>query len=80
MCGFGGWGDGWMMGGPLMMIVMVLFWGTVAYGVFLLFRRLSGGRCASIDQSDRALTILRERFARGEITQEEFERMKKELN
>lgn len=76
---FGGWGSGWMMGGPLMMIMMALFWGAVIYGVFLLFRRLSGSRCTSADQPDRAVAILRERYAKGEITHEEFERMRKEL-
>lgn len=79
MCPWFGWGSGWLMGGPLMMIMMVLFWGAAIYGVFLLFRRLSGGRCASTDQPDRAIAILRERYAKGEITQEEYERIKKDL-
>nr|BAL57637.1 hypothetical conserved protein [uncultured Deinococcota bacterium] len=68
MHGYGpswGWGlMGWLY--PL------LFLGLFLLGVYLLVRALSR-------REDRALEILRERYARGEIDKETFERMKRDL-
>jgi putative membrane protein len=66
--------DGCMMGGGMMMggmmLGMLLFWTLVIVGIVLLVRfiwdRTAGGH------SD-ALSILQERFARGEINREEYE-------
>lgn len=71
-------GYGWPMGGGL---GMVLFWLAIIVLVILLARggRL-GGLLGSGDSSrprrDKALDVLRERFARGEIDLEEYERRK----
>jgi len=71
-----GWGFGWWFGG---MIMMVLFWIVVVVGIValikLLFSRSPGKR-----SSQSALEILRKRYARGEITKEEFENMKKDID
>lgn len=80
-----GWGDfGW--GGMLISgLVMLLFWGGLILLVVLAVRYLIGagsGRTASFgggSSSDRALEILKERYARGEITKEQFEEMKRDL-
>lgn len=54
-------------------VFMFIFWGLLVYGAVLLFRHngLAGG--------NRALDILKERYAKGEITKEQFEAMKKDL-
>ena len=73
------WGmhPGWWMwgaGGMVMMLMMLVFWGLVIAGLVLGIRWLaSQGRQ---DRTDRALDILRERYARGEINKEEFEARK----
>jgi len=71
---WGGWGIGMGLG-------MLLFWVIViALGVWL-FRWLadeSRGRGVG-ERRDSALEILRERYARGEISREEFEGRKKDL-
>lgn len=70
---WGGWGMGF--GG----IFMILFWGLVIVGIVALAKWLlsapgSGG------SGKRPLEILKERYARGEITQEQYERMRRELD
>ena len=59
-----------------MMLLMVIGWlvvvGAVAAGIWwLLSRRRRAG--------DLALDVLRERYARGEITREEFESRRRDL-
>jgi putative membrane protein len=63
----GGWG--WL-GMLIQLAVLVLL-------VYLLVRALSRPSGAG---RDRTLEILRERYARGEIDKETFERMKRDLN
>lgn len=69
MHGFGGYGLGMGVGS----IFMILFWAVIIY---LLFTLLRGNTRQS---SDSAIEILRERYAKGEISKEQFEQMKKEL-
>lgn len=69
------YGPWWL--GPLF---TVLFWAILIGGVVWLVRSLSaGGRLGHGPEPSRALSILEERFARGEISAEEFRRMKEEL-
>jgi len=79
-----GWGFGWWIGG---MIMMVIFWIVVVVGILALIRWLSGqsqprriSRPQAKESFESALEILRKRYARGEITKEEFENMKKDIN
>jgi len=66
--------DGWGVG---MMIMMLLFSALIIVGVFLSIRWLVGlGRET---RSDSALETPRQRYARGEINQDEFETMKQHL-
>lgn len=70
----GGWGMGWgWFGIPL----MLLFWGGLILGIFMLVRYLANGRGSSsrVDPID----ILKERYARGEISLEEYEERKRNL-
>jgi putative membrane protein len=70
------WGF-WGPWGFAMMLMMLVFWGAVLVGLALgirsLIRRGQGAR------PDPALEILRQRYARGEINQEEFEAKKRDL-
>jgi uncharacterized membrane protein len=63
--------------GMAMMLGMFLFWVLVLVGVMLAIRWLvAQGR---EPRADRALEVLRERYARGDITREEFETRKRDL-
>jgi len=74
MDGDGGWhmGSGWWI---VMVVMMVLFWGGVIAVAVWGIRQFTG------DQSRHrsALDIARERLARGEITKEEFDRIRGDL-
>ena len=69
----------WMWGawGLGMMVMMLVFWGLVITAVVLGIRWLA--RTGTGSQRDRALEILRERYARGEINKEEFESKQRDL-
>ena len=79
MMGNGGYeGIGWLMGGGLMMLPMLLVWVAPLALVVWAATRLGGlQRPAAPDETP--LEILRRRYARGEITQEEFERAKSQV-
>lgn len=68
-----GWGMGF--GGGLFMI---LFWVLVILGVVFLIKLIAGG-FKNERREDTALDILKKRYAKGEISKEEFEERKKEL-
>jgi putative membrane protein len=82
--GYGGYGWGMMgpgMMGGLMMIPMVLFWGLIIWGIIALTRGAWHG-CgihSHSEHEDSALNVLKRRYARGEISKEEFEEKKKDL-
>lgn len=59
-------------------VIILLFWVIVLIGFVVGVRWLLGRRRPR--GSDSALTILRERYARSEIDQEEFEQKLKDLS
>ena len=75
---WGGWGwGGWI----LMTSMMVLFWAVVITAVVLAVRYLAGGRHTAGHPSDwtraqekRPEDVLAERYARGEIDDDEYRR------
>lgn len=72
--------DGMVWRGWLGMGFMVAFWILLIVGVIYLIRRLagSGGTGGSLGLGgSRAVEILQERYARGEIDQREFEEKKR---
>ena len=73
----GNWGMGWFG-----MIFMVIFWVLVIVGLVFLIKWLiqttSRGKTSG-RMGSRAIEILKERYARGEIDQAEFEVKKKDL-
>ena len=74
----GGYGGGWAFFG---MVHMLLWWVLLILGIAVLLRWLAGGRHGRHlpPAEDRALTILRERYARGEIDKAEYEARRKDL-
>jgi len=83
MCSwFGGpWAGGWFGGGMLMMVLMFLFWGFIIWVGIMLVRKLSqtNSHSRTIDTPQTTLNILKERYAKGEISKEEFDRIKKDI-
>jgi putative membrane protein len=60
-----GWG-GWL----LMSLTTVAFWALIIFGIVAVFG--GGWRTAGRRRDDTAEQILAERFARGEISEEEY--------
>ncbi|MDD5396457.1 MAG: SHOCT domain-containing protein [Candidatus Moranbacteria bacterium] len=80
----GGLGYGYGLGFGLDWIFMLIFWGLVIWAIFALVRGVSGGGCCGHikdkeHKTTDAVDILKERYAKGEISKEEFEEMKKTL-
>ena len=71
----GGWGMGWFGG-----IFMMIFWVLILVGLIFLIKWLiqTTNRVKSdVGNGNPALQILKERYARGEIDNTEFEEKKK---
>ncbi len=73
------WGGMWIF--PIVMVVVMLIF------LFVFSRRWGcgppwrspGGHHGESGDSETALEILKKRYAKGEITKEEFDRMKKDI-
>lgn len=76
-CGWG-WGPGHFFGWPLGMLIGILFWALVIYGIYYLVSRL-GKSPAQPPKEKTPLEIARERYAKGELSAEEYARLKKDL-
>ncbi len=79
--GFGHYGN-WLCGpgaffpGPFGWIITLLFWGLVIYLLVKLFGAIFSGKK---ENSSSNLDTLQERYAKGEIDEDEYRRMKTEL-
>jgi len=68
--------DGWLGGGIFMLFIVVI----IIVGSFFLVRVLMNqSKTAARTTENTALEILKQRYARGEISHEEFEKMKAKL-
>ena len=67
------WGLGMGFGG----LVMLAFWGVVIVGVILLIRSVGGAHGALWHETP--LNLLKRRYAAGQITREQYEQMRKDL-
>jgi putative membrane protein len=67
------WGLGMGFGG----LVMLAFWGVVIAGVILLIRSVGGTQGALWHETP--LTVLKRRYAAGQITREQYEQMRNDL-
>ena len=67
----GGWGWGWM---SLMMVMMVLFWGAVIFGIVWLIRGAAWGSTPRERDmpKETPAEILDRRFAEGGISEEDY--------
>jgi putative membrane protein len=74
--GPGGWGI-------FMLLLMVLFWGLLVWGIVASVRHYSNARAGQLPPhrtvSNAALDELRLRYAKGEIDDDEFERRRANL-
>lgn len=73
------WWNGYMMDWFPFMGFMMLFWLIVLIAIaYLVYRLLSGGEGA-IKLRKTAIETLNERYARGEISREDYLRMKEDI-
>ena len=89
MGGYGGYGG--MMGGygaqgfgfnPIGTIVSLVFWALIIGGIVLLvvwLARNAGRTALGASAGDAPLDILKARYAKGEITKEQFDAIKRDL-
>ena len=69
----GFWGGGWMA---------LLLWALIVIGLGLLIRwawPMTTDKTCSVNSGQRAMEILKERYAKGEIDKAQFDRIKKDL-
>ena len=67
---------GWGIWGAFMMLI---FWAVVIAFIIWIAREASGRHSSHGTRQDSALNILRERYAKGEISKEEFETKKEDI-
>jgi len=76
---FGFIGAWWVFG----VIIFILFWGAVIWLIVWGVRAASHGEHRhwprDYESRSNAMDILKERYAKGEITKEQFDQMKKDL-
>lgn len=77
-------GYGWGMGMGLGCFLVLVFWVLVILGFIYLIKMILGGKGEQGGESkvigpDKPLEIIKIRYAKGEITREEFEKMKEDL-
>ena len=73
-------GPGMFFGGPFGMIIGIVFWILLIYSIFYLISRFLKNPSNSIQTNETPMEILRQRYARGEIDEEEFTQRKSILN
>jgi putative membrane protein len=67
------WGGDFGMGFGGGGIFMILFWVLIIFGVIYFVKMLLGGRSTEEKKSESAQEVLEKRFAKGEMSKEEFE-------
>ncbi|HBP01390.1 MAG: hypothetical protein UY41_C0011G0023 [Candidatus Moranbacteria bacterium GW2011_GWE1_49_15] len=71
MMGWFGFGLGW--------IFTLVFWALVIWGIYTLIKWANEQGKLKTGEGGGAMRILKERYAKGEISKEQFEQMKKDL-
>ena len=72
-CNMGwGYGFGW--------VFMLLFWGLIIWAIVYLIQNVAkGDKTYHSEREGKSIEILKERYAKGELSKEEFEKMRKDL-
>jgi putative membrane protein len=80
------WGGGYgFMGGLFGPLFMIIFWVVIIWAIIAVVRAFTNGHpCGGHrehrgHEEDQAMKTLRDRYAKGEISKEQFEQMKKDL-
>ena len=73
-----GHGWGWWM--SLGSIWMIGFWAVIIWAVFTLRARWRGEKYRIVENEGTALEILERRYARGEVSHEQYETMRARLS
>lgn len=74
MVGGSGWWGWWMM------VPMVLVWGLIIWGVVALVQRgVSTAGGGSYPARESALELLKKRYARSEISKEEYQEKRRDI-
>lgn len=82
---YGGWGmmGPGMMGGFgwtwLLPILGIIFVGLIIWAIVASVRGSNRGKDSDSSKTDSALEVLKKRYARGEISKEEYEEKRKDL-
>jgi putative membrane protein len=71
-------GDGWGWWMVMGWIWIIAFWALIIWAVYTIATRFGGGERAATREPS-ALEILERRYARGEISHDEFEAMRARL-
>ncbi len=66
------WNNGWSVGGWVMMLLVIVFWSLVIAGVVWLLRSSSRQQRPPAPGESVAQQVLDERFAHGELTEQEY--------
>ena len=73
-------GDGWGWWMGFGSIWMVGFWAVIIWAVFTLSARWSGDQDRVVENAVSALEIVERRYARGELSDEQYETMRRRLS
>ena len=69
------WDGSWSWGGWIAMVaMMVVFWGAIAWVVVTLIHQSGSRSTAPPGTAPNPIAVLDERFARGEIDEDEYRR------